>query len=399
MSPRPTPRIEGVVAPGYEAVRDAFAENFTRRGELGGACCVYRHGEKVVDLWGGMRDATRGAPWEEDTIVLVHSTTKGLAGMVMALAHSRGWIDHDERVSTYWPEFAGGGKGAITIRQLLGHQAGLFAFDEPVDAAVVADLDRLAGVMARQRPEWPPGERQAYHAITLGFYESEIIRRVDPKHRTLGRVLAEDIAGPLGLDVHIGLPASIPEARIAALEPPTGREQVRNLKLLFGFTLAAMRKRSVLHRALMENPGTSFYVDARHRPLRDIEVPSGNGVCSARGLAHAYGVFATGGGALDLRPETIAALEAEARPSSVGGFHDECFGAEARFSLGFMKPNASVRFGSSSRAYGAPGTGGSVGYADPDTGIGYAYVTSRMGLHLEGDPRDLALRAAIPARG
>ena len=154
-------------------------------------------------------------------MVVVHSTTKGLAAMVMALAHSRGWLDYDERVCTYWPEFAQAGKERITVRQLLAHQAGLFAFDEPVDREVVADLDRLAEVMARQRPAWEPGERQAYHAISLGFYEGELIRRVDPAHRSLGQVFAEEIAAPLGLDFYIRLPESIPDARLAPLEPPS----------------------------------------------------------------------------------------------------------------------------------------------------------------------------------
>ena len=185
-------------------MREAFIENFTRRGELGGACCIYQDGEKVVDLWGGVRDRASGEPWREDTMVVVHSTTKGLAAMVMALAHSRGWLDYDERVCTYWPEFAQAGKERITVRQLLAHQAGLFAFDEPVDREVVADLDRLAEVMARQRPAWEPGERQAYHAISLGFYEGELIRRIDPAHRSLGQFFDEEIAEPLGLDFYIG---------------------------------------------------------------------------------------------------------------------------------------------------------------------------------------------------
>jgi CubicO group peptidase (beta-lactamase class C family) len=148
-------------------------------------------------------------------MVVVHSTTKGLAAMVLALAHSRGWLDYEERVCAYWPEFAQAGKERITVRQLLAHQAGLFAFDEPVDREVVADLDRLAAIMARQRPAWVagraadhgpaaaglgPGERQAYHAISLGFYESELVRRIDPMHRSLGRVFADEIAAPLGLD-------------------------------------------------------------------------------------------------------------------------------------------------------------------------------------------------------
>jgi CubicO group peptidase (beta-lactamase class C family) len=149
-------------------------ENFAQRNELGGACCVYQNGEKVVDLWGGIRDRAAGEPWEEDTMVIVFSATKGFAAMALALSNSRGWLDYEERVSTYWPEFAQHGKEAATVRQLLSHQAGLFAFDEPVDRNVVADLDRLAVVLARQKPRWEPGARQAYHALTLGFYEGSI---------------------------------------------------------------------------------------------------------------------------------------------------------------------------------------------------------------------------------
>src|SRR4029079_4866810 len=133
-------RIEGHVSAGFQSVRDAFAENFSRRHELGGSCCVYHRGEKVVDLWGGVRNKVTGEPWQEDTMVIIWSATKGLAAMTLALAHSEGLLDYDERVSTYWPEFSQNGKETITVRQLLAHQAGLFAFDEPVDRAAVADL-------------------------------------------------------------------------------------------------------------------------------------------------------------------------------------------------------------------------------------------------------------------
>src|SRR5262249_39683512 len=156
--------IHGVVSPGFEGVRDAFADNFSRRHELGGACCAYVHGEKVVDLWGGVRNGETREPWERGTMVVVYSATKGLAAMALAVAHSRGWLDYDERVAKYWPEFAQHGKAQITVRQLLGHQAGLFALDEPTDRGLVADLDRLAVVLARQTPAWEPGTRLAYHA-------------------------------------------------------------------------------------------------------------------------------------------------------------------------------------------------------------------------------------------
>jgi CubicO group peptidase (beta-lactamase class C family) len=383
--------VEGQVSAGFEAVRDAFAENFARRHELGGACCVYRGGEKVVDLWAGSRNRETGEPWEENTMVLVYSATKGLAAMTLALAHSRGWLDYEERVASYWPEFAQEGKGAITVRQLLAHQAGLFAIDEPVDAELVADLDRLAVVLARQKPAWPPGDRQAYHALSLGFYEGELLRRIDPRHRSLGQFFQDEIASPLELDVYIRLPESIPNSRLATLAKPSPASMLLNFPIRL--TLSAMSHRSNIYRALVVNPGSEIVHDPDRVYVRNLEIPSGGGVGSARAIAHAYSVFATGGNELGLRPETLRALSAPARPS-VHGFFDECLKGDVRFSLGFMKPSSSWPFGGAS-SFGAPGSGGALGFADPEAGIGYAYVTSQMGTTLTGDPRDVALRHAV----
>jgi CubicO group peptidase (beta-lactamase class C family) len=386
--------VEGHVARGFEPMREAFAENFTRRHELGGACCAYVHGEKVVDLWGGIRNRQTGEPWEQDTMVIVHSATKGLAAMTLALAHSRGWLDYDERVARYWPEFAQHGKDTITVRQLLAHQAGLFAFDEPVDRSVVADLDRLAVVLARQKPVWEPGTRQAYHALTLGFYEGELMRRVDPRHRSLGQFFQEEIASPLGEDVYIRVPEEIPNARLASLSAP-GR-----LRMLTGFplrfALEAINPHSNIYRALVTNPGAGVYEDVQRVCARNLEVPSGGGVGTARGIAHAYGDFAAGGRQLGLRGETLDLLAAPAIPPT-RGFYDECMKADGiEFSLGFMKSTPVWPFGSA-RSFGAPGSGGSLGFADPQAGVGYAYVTSQMGTDLTGDPRDVALRDALYA--
>jgi CubicO group peptidase (beta-lactamase class C family) len=385
--------VSGQVSPGFESVRDAFIENFERRGELGGACCVYHHGEKVVDLWGGVRNKATHAPWEEDTMVLVWSATKGLAAMTLALAHSRGWLDYDERVARYWPEFAQNGKGTITVRQLLAHQAGLFAINEPVDKAVVADLDRLALVLARQKPAWPPGERQAYHALSLGFYEGELLRRIDPQHRSLGHFFQDEIATPLGLDCYLRLPLWIPKEKLATLSSPGV------LAMLHGFplrlALAAFNHRSNIYRALEINPGTRIVLDPDRVYSRDLEVPSGGGVGTARGIAHAYGVFASGGHELGLSPATLLELS-EAPVPPTYGFYDECLKGEVRFSLGFMKPSPAWPFGTAS-SFGSPGSGGSLGFADPENGIGYAYVTSQMGTALTGDARDVALRSALYA--
>jgi CubicO group peptidase (beta-lactamase class C family) len=389
------PIINGHVSPGFEAVRDAFEQNFRRRHELGGACCVYHRGQKLVDLWGGVRNQATGEPWERDTMVVVHSATKGLSAMTLAIAHSRGWLDYEERVATYWPEFAPHGKDRITVRQLLAHQAGLFAFDEPVDRRTVANLDHLAEVMARQKPAWAPGTRQAYHGLTLGFYEGELMRRLDPGHRSLGQFFQDEIATPLGEDFYIRLPEAIPNARLATLPGPG------LVKMLIGFRpmrllVEGLNPRSNISRALAMNPGTSVYSDASRVYARDLEVPAGGGVGTARAMAHAYGAFATGGRELGLRQETLDLLAAPAIPPA-RGFYDECLKSEVQSSLGFMKPSANLPFGGSPRSFGAPGTGGALGFADPDAGVGYGYVTSRMGLDFSGDPRDVALRGALYA--
>jgi CubicO group peptidase (beta-lactamase class C family) len=382
-------RIEGHVSPGFEPVREAFAENFAKRRELGGACCVVRRGERVVDLWGGIRNQASGEPWEEDTMVLVYSATKGLAAMTLALAHSRGRLDFESRVADYWPEFAQNGKAAVTVRQLLAHQAGLFAFDEMADRSVVADPDRLAAVLARQKPAWPPGERQAYHAMSLGYYESELLRRVDPQRRSLGRFFQDEIATPLDLDFYIRLPESIPDSRLATLARPTRLEMLRGFPLRL--TLAVLNPRANIVRALA---GSMFPHDEKRVYARGFEVPAGGGVGTARAMARAYGVFAGGGRELGLRTETLQALAAPAMPPA-RGFYDECMKGEGvAFSLGFMKHCPVWPFGSPS-AYGSPGTGGSLGFADPEAGIGYAYVTSRMGTSVTGDPREVALREAV----
>jgi CubicO group peptidase (beta-lactamase class C family) len=386
--PRPRVRIEGHCSTGFESLREVFAENFFRRHELGGACCVYHRGEKVVDLWGGVRNEATGEPWEEDTMVIVYSSTKGLAAMTLALAHSRGWLDYDERVCRYWPEFGQNGKENVTVRQLLAHQAGLFALDEPVDRSVVADLDRLAIILARQKPAWTPGTRQAYHAVTLGYYENELLRRVDPLHRSLGRFFQDEIATPLGLEFYIRLPERIPDSRLAVPSRPRPIDLLRGFGIRF--SLLALNRYSRIRRALM---GSEFPLDRERVYARNLEVPAGGGVGTARAMATAYNVFASGGAELGLRGDTLAQLAAPAVPPR-HGFYDECMKAEVRFSLGFMKPSAVWPFGSED-AFGMPGSGGSLGFADPRRGLAYAYVTNRMGTSLTGDPRDVALRTAL----
>lgn len=274
------------------------------------------------------------------------------------------------------------------MRQLLAHQAGLYALDERPDRDVVGDADRLAALLARQKPAWEPGTRQAYHAVTIGYYEGELLRRIDPRHRTIGQFFQDEIATPLGLDLYIRLPGDIPNSRFARPAP------VRRSELLRGFPLRVaidtMNPRSKIVRALW---GSELPMDPTHVYARNFEIPAGGGVGTARAIARAYSVLATGGRELGLRKQTLDLLAAPAVPPA-RGFYDECMRAEVAFSLGFMKPSTGFPFGGPS-AFGAPGAGGAMGCADPEAGIGYGYVTSRMGTHLSGDPRDVALRDAL----
>lgn len=260
-----------------------FRRNFAARGELGAACAIYWRGERVVDLWGGYRDAGRRAHWEEDTLVLVYSTTKVLAAMILAVANAHGWLDYDAPVVAYWPEFAQHGKARITVRQLLAHRAGLCALDTPLALALLADLDALAAVLARQRPAWEPGTRQGYDYLSLGLYEGELIRRVDPRHRRVGQVFRDEIAAPLGLEFYIGLPPDVPAARLASIRGFQPWEMLLHPRAMpWRMVLAFMTPGSLARRTLT-NPKLRSPADLDRPEYRALELPAavGTGRCGA----------------------------------------------------------------------------------------------------------------------
>src|SRR5512140_1150717 len=381
--------IEGLVAPGFEEVRAEFERNFAERGEIGAAVAAYWRGEKVVDLWGGRRSPAGDAPWNEDTMVVVMSTTKGLSAMTLAVANARGWIDYDEKVARYWPEFAQNGKETVTVRQLLGHEAGLVLLDEELTFAKLRDLDSVARVLARQKPAWAPGTRHGYHTMTLGLYMQELIRRSDPAHRTLGRFFHEEIAIPLGLDFYIGLPREVPDERLARIKPMSRWRALLALRTTPPAMISQiLRPRSLLRRSF------SGLSEARwdDRSTLEVEVPAGNGVGTARAIARAYSAFAEGGAEIGITPETFARIVAA---PDVPRPIDEVLGIPSWFSLGFLRPGPEVAFGSSPRAFGSPGAGGSFAFADPDARLGFAYVMNKLDFYLSDDPREKALRDAV----
>ena len=386
--------IGGDVDEGYGKVADAFRANFAAGREVGAAVAVYRNGAKIVDLWGGYRNGLTKEPWQADTMVNMFSTTKGIAALVVAAAVSRGLLSYDARVADYWPEFAQAGKGEVTVRQLLAHQAGLPVVWPLPTLSDVADPDRLAPMLAAQAPAWTPGTRNGYHAITLGWYQSELLRRVTG--RTVGRYLAEEITGPLGLDVHIGLPGHIDRDRIAHLHHWKRAESLLHLhEMPLGFAALALSPFGLTARSTAAPRDVNVWEGGYNRDdVRAVEIPSANGIGTARSVARMYGSAATGGAELGLTPATIEALCAPATPPSGPG-RDRVLGIDTAFSLGMAKPMPQFVFGSSGHAFGTPGFGGSFGFADPETGTGFAYVMNRIGFHLLSDPRELAVRQAL----
>ncbi|HLI70135.1 MAG TPA: serine hydrolase domain-containing protein [Ktedonobacteraceae bacterium] len=379
--------LHGFVAPGFEPVQVEFARNFAERGELGAACTIYLKGEKVVDLWGGYRDIQKQKPWEENTLVLVFSSSKGLSALACAVAHSRGYFSYDAPVAQYWPEFAQNGKEHITIRQLLAHEAGLAVIEEPLTLDILAHPDELAKILARQRPLWEPGTRHGYHAFSLGWYESELIRRTDPHKRTLGRFFHDELAVPLGLEFYIGLPPDIPDERIATVTEPGIISKL--LGMPKGMMLSALNPHSLVVRTA--NPRIRSNLILNTPPFRAVEIPSAGGIGQASSIAHAYSVFATEGKELGLTERTLAELRAPATPPREG-WRDVILARDMAYALGFLKPFSGYHFGSSPAAYGGPGSGGSFGFADPDAQVGYAYVMNHQGIRVLDEPREKILR-------
>lgn len=386
--------VGGDVDEGYGRVSDAFRRNLSSGTEIGAAVAIYRDGRKVVDMWGGFRNGTTHAPWERDTVVTVFSATKGVASLAVALAASRGLIDYDAKVADYWPEFAQAGKGAITVRQLLSHQAGLAIIDPPLTYSDLTDPDKMSAKVAAQAPMWEPGTRHGYHAVTLGWYESELIRQTDAQSRTIARFFDQEIAGPHGLDFYIGLPSHVGRDRVANMVTPTKAGAIRGiLKMPPRQVFALVNPFGLSNRAIALADGVKD-VDINSDEIRALEIPAGNGTGSARSLAKLYGLAATGGAELGLTAEVFEALKAPAVMPTKGA-RDFLGQAKTSYSLGFNKPTKKWVFGASSAAFGTPGAGGSFAFADPDTGVGFAYVMNRMGMYPFSDPRELALRQAL----
>ena len=371
--------IQGTCAAGYEPVRDAFAENFAERDEIGASVAVVAHGEPVVNLWSGWADPARSRPWQEDTLTNVWSTTKPMTSLCAHLLMDRVGLDMDEPVASYWPEFATGGKGDIPLRWVMSHRSGLSGLAVPVTVEDFEDWEKITSLLAAQEPLWEPGTVSGYHAITFGFLVGEVVRRVTGE--SLGRFFASEIAGLLGADFEIGLSegdlercSDVQGVRLSA------EEQAANAAMHANAHPAAL--------AALANPPLTG--DEANAPgWRMAQIPAANGHGTALALATVFGSL------VDESERLISAATLRAACTGQGRCTDLVLGIPLEFGLGFGLSGPEHYYGPNPAAFGHDGFGGSAVWADPDTGVAGAYVMNRMGMTLVGDARRVALVDAI----
>ncbi|MFF4824359.1 serine hydrolase domain-containing protein [Streptomyces sp. NPDC001312] len=382
--------VHGTVAEGFEPVGEAFAANFALRGERGAAVAVYRDGHRVVDLWAGTRDVDStadSAPWQRGTAQIVRSATKGVAAAVLLLLHQRGELDLDAPVGSYWPEFKAAGKERTRVRDLLAHRAGVPVLDRPLTPEQAADPVLGAEAVAAQAPVWEPGTDHGYHAQTYSWLTGELVRRVTG--RTIGEWIAREVAGPVGADLWVGLPAG--EAgrvgRVGQVEPPRSASGLRT-RPKRSVAEAYADPESLTRRAFA---AITPLPDENDPAYRAAVLPASNGIATADGLARFYAALVgeVDGGTRLFTPQTmeLARTERSAGP-------DRVLVAPTRFGLGHMLHSpASPLLGPGS--FGHPGRGGALAFADPDSAIAFAYVTNGFHPNVTADPRAQALVHAL----
>jgi CubicO group peptidase (beta-lactamase class C family) len=367
--------ITGFCPDRFSAVRDAFAANFDSAspgaGELGARFTLALHGEVIVDLMGGFADRKRQVAFGPDTLTPLFSTTKIVAALLIARLVDQGRLTYDTTVASVWPEFAQNGKQAVTVGQVMSHQDGLSGFPDETDPAIWFDWRATTAKLAAMAPLWPVGSASGYHPLTFGFTAGEIFRRVDG--RTMGTALREDLAGPLDLDLWIGLPDS-EHARCAELMRPTALPT-------FGAMNAAVKAAFMTRWAAPGGRGTAEW--------RRVEIPSANGHATAPALARLMGALASGG-ELDGVPVLSPALIAEASAERIVG-QDLVLPYVISWGAGFMRNTPNFFYGPTAEAFGHSGWGGSCAFADPSRGVSGAYVMNKQGTELIGDPRAVRL--------
>jgi len=383
-----TAQVGGICEPAFAGVREQFERNFAERGEVGASVCLMVEGKTVVDLWAGLAEPESGRAWTADTVCTVWSCTKGATALCAHILVDRGELDLDAPVKKYWPEFAQNGKDAITVRMLLNHQAAVAAVRQPVPEGGFNDWEWVTAALAQETPFWEPGTRNGYHAFTFGWLVGEVVRRVSGK--SLGAFFRDEVAGPLGIDFQIGATPET-EGRVAPIlfpAPPAAGEDPG------AFYTRALTDPTSVQGLIVLNNGGWFGPGCNAPEAHAAEVPAAGGLTNARGLAGMYAPLAGSGPGRLLSEEGLSRAAAVSSATEV----DAVLLAPTRFSLGYAKsmdnrrralPNDSILI--SEDAFGHPGVGGSIGFADPKRRMSFGYAMNQLGTGLGLNPRGQSL--------
>ncbi|MBI5087562.1 MAG: beta-lactamase family protein [Actinobacteria bacterium] len=383
--------VEGRVAPGWEAVRTAFAANLSSGEDTGAAVAIRHRGEIVVELSGGSFDGGE-RPYDDQTLQLVFSSTKGITAIAVAICVQRGLLDYGAPVATYWPEFAAHGKESATVGQLLSHQCGLFSVQGDISLADALDWSTITARLADTAPEWPIGTAHGYHALTYGWLAGELVRRVDPAHRSIGAFVQDEIAGPVGAEFYIGLPASL-EPRVAPILGEPLRSDIDD-PVLKAMIERFLGPESNAGRALTLNGAFAGPGLFNTPQVHAAEIPAANGITNARSLATIY--------AATLAPvDGVRLIDDDVRDIArvtvtPPGEPDACLIMPTTFGMGFMTHGTFTPYAGPG-SYGHPGAGGSVGFAQPERQLAFAYVMNQSARNLAGDLRAARLIEAAVA--
>ena len=375
--------IKGDVAPGFEKVKDVF-KSLWKGYEVGACFNVVHEGKTVVDIWGGWLDTEFKTPWQEDTLVNVYSTTKGMGSLAVAILADEGKIDYEAKVVDYWPEFGQAGKENITVAQLLSHQAGLCGFKQKTSIEDLYDWEKMVGLLVAQKPLWEPGEACGYHAVTWGYFPGEFVKRITGK--TLGAFFRERVATPLNADFYIGLPDSEMSRAANMIGPNRARVPIKQVEI--------PPEMPEFYPIALLNPNIRPFKDASSNAWRKTEIAAANGQANARGIARVYGMLANGGELDGTRIISKIGIEAATKEEVDGSHNNLVTGRPMRFARGFGL-NTESHYGPNPRAFGHAGAGGSLGFADPDAGIGFGYAMNQMQVNVDDELRSSILINAL----
>jgi CubicO group peptidase (beta-lactamase class C family) len=383
-------KCEGYIDPKFKKIENVFLRNFSENGEIGAAICVYYKNKLVVDIWGGHKDLKSRELWQHDTLVPIFSTTKAVAAICLAMLHSKGMFEYEDKVSKYWKEFSNNGKENITIAKLLEHRAGLSAIDTKLTAEIINNPIKLDEILANQQPRWKVNDYQGYHVWTIGWYISALISRIDTKNRRLKEFFEEEVLPKMEGEIRIGINKEYNLEKVAILKPFSKMKGLFTMP--FKFVKEFFKPWSLTYKSMLNPSFLSNHSNMNKREILELEIGSAGGIANAKGLASFMNMFTDPNNELYLGEQTLEFLyKYPEKPSK--GFEDVVFKQDAFiFSCGLMKPSKRHNFSSNEKSFGGFGAGGSFVMVDPVNELIIAYTMNKMSEEMMNMEREVRLR-------